>query len=452
MSNSTQISTLIKQRTGLDVATQFRADLDTILYDLAKGDLNQYLADLHASDENAPPWQTLMRALTISETYFFRDGALFQLLRHHILPTIILERRHHKRLELNIWSAGCSTGEEVYSIAILLYEILPDLDSWTIRLKASDINSNVLQIARQGVYREWAFRHTNNGFQTRYFDAVSGGWQIKPHIQRMASFSHGNLLNEMPRPQFDIIFCRNVLLYFASEFTQAVEGLIFSSLIPGGWLILGQSEAVRWQRERWITHIFDDAMLYQKPLPSQLRVPVARHTMPSMPTVPDYDIALEALYNDHSDEAERILNGILAEKPGHAPTHILLAYILGSRHELASAHGHLDAALNSDGMLADAHYLRATLFLEESKNIEAQEALRAALYCQRDHPLAALMLGNLYARLGDVVKASRAWENARQAVKGLSPETRFSALSDMTASGLDSLVKGQLDIVNKQLL
>ncbi len=449
MSNSTHISTLIKERTGLDVGTQFRADLETILHDLAKGDLEQYLADLRATNENAPPWQTLMRALTISETYFFRDSAPFQLLRQPILPNIILERRHHKRLELNVWSAGCSTGEEAYSLAILLYELLPDLDSWTIRLKASDINNHAVQIARQGIYREWAFRHTNNGFQTRYFDPAPGGWQIKPHIQRMVSFSQNNLLNEVPRPQFDLVFCRNVLLYIANDFTKAIETLIFDSLIPGGWLIMGQSEAIRWQRERWTTHVFADATLYQKPLPHQIMTPPSRYPIASIPAMPDYELALDALYNERSSEAEQILKGILAEKPGHAPTHILLAYILGSRHALSSAHRHLDDALNSDGMLADAHYLRATLFLEEGKDVESREALRAALYCQRDHPLAALMLGNLYASIGDMAKASRTWESARQAVIGLPPETRVSVLSDMTAAGFDALVKGQLGIANK---
>jgi chemotaxis protein methyltransferase CheR len=452
MSNSTQISTLIKQRTGLDVATQFRADLETILRDLAKGDLEQYLADLRASNENMLPWQELMRALTISETYFFRDTAPFQLLRQHILPNIILQRRLHKRLDLNIWSAGCSTGEEAYSIAILLYELLPDLDNWTIRLKASDINNHALQIAHQGIYREWAFRHTNSGFQSRYFNPVSGGWQIKTHIQQMASFSLNNLFNEMPRPQFDIIFCRNVLLYIANDFTKAVETLIFESLVPGGWLILGQSEAIRWQRERWATHVFTDATLYQKPLSQQTITPPPRYPISLIMEVPDYELALNALYNERSAEAETILNGILAEKPSHAPTHILLAYVLGNRHALESAHHHLDAALNSDGMLADAHYLRATLFLEEGKDVEAREALRAALYCQRDHPLAALMLGNLYASIGDMEKASRTWENARQAVMGLPSETRFSVLSDMTTSGFEALVKGQLDNVNKQRL
>jgi chemotaxis protein methyltransferase CheR len=449
MSNPTQISNLVKQRTGLDVATQFRADLETILYDLAKGDFDQYLADLRASNENAPPWQALLRALTISETYFFRDSALFQLLRQPILPNIILECRHHKRLELNVWSAGCSTGEEVYSIAILLYELLPDLDSWMIRLKATDINNYALQLARQGIYREWAFRHTSSGFQSRYFDPVPGGWQIKPQIQQMVTFTQSNLLNEVPRPQFDLIFCRNVLLYIANDYTNEVETLAYNSLIPGGWLILGQSEALRWQRDRWTTHVFPDTTLYQKPLSHQTAQPTVQYIVPSIPAVPDYELALNALYNERSDEAERILKGILAEKPGHAPTHILLAYILGNRHALSSAHHHLDTALNSDMMLADAHYLRATLYLEEGKDEEAREALRAALYCQRDHPLAALMLGNMYASMGDMVKASRAWENARQAVMGLPPEIRFSVLSDMTAGGFNALVKGQLDLMSK---
>jgi Tfp pilus assembly protein PilF len=268
----------------------------------------------------------------------------------------------------------------------------------------------------------------------------------------MVSFSQNNLLNEMPRPQFDILFCRNVMLYIANDFTKAIETLIFDSLIPGGWLTLGQSEAIRWQRERWVTHIFADTTLYQKPLVHQIITPATQHPLSSIPAVPDYELALDALYNERRDDAERILKNILVEKPGHAPTHILLAYILGSRHALLFAHRHLDAALSSDGMLADAYYLRATLFMEEGKNVEAREALRAALYCQRDHPLAALMLGNLYASIGDKAKASRIWENARQAVVGLAPEMYVSVLSDMTASSFDALVKEQLDIMNKQAL
>lgn len=448
-----QVGALIQQRTGLDVSTQFRTDLEEILHDLAAGDLAGLVADLRANSDSSAPWQALMQALTINETYFFRDRVPFQILQNSILPNLIAQRRQQGQLELSLWSAGCATGEEAYSIAITLLELIPDLTRWTIRLKASDISDRVLQIARESVYREWSFRHTDAVFQARYFDPAPGGWRLKPDITRMVSLTQDNLMHSGAAAEFDIIFCRNVLLYFARESSSRLEDQLFNALTPGGWLVLGQSETIHTHRERWITHIYPNAVFYQKRSEAQHGPATRTHflNIPPPEDAPDlsYQAAVKALHADQRDEAARLIGQILGESPAHAAAHVLSAYLLAGRQNIAQAHMHLDAALHHNPMLADAHYLRANLFLEESKDIEAIAALRAALYCERDHLLTMLTLGGLYARDGDTARAVRLWERARHLAAGLPAGEPVSALSDLNASGFSALIQSQIQSLQR---
>src|SRR5690606_26943710 len=163
-----EFSALIEQRTGLSAATRFRADLQDILSELAGDDMPGFYRTLRQSQPTAPAWQAVVRALTIGETYFFRDMDTFRLLREKVLPPIIQPRRAAKQLELTIWCAGCATGEEPYSVAITLLETLPDLYRWKINLIGTDINAAALEQARAGVYRDWAFRHCPADFRPRY--------------------------------------------------------------------------------------------------------------------------------------------------------------------------------------------------------------------------------------------------------------------------------------------
>ena len=445
-----QTSALIEQRTGLAVSTQFRGDLELILRDAAGGDLAGLLSLLRASPDSAPVWQDLIHALTIGETYFFRDPAYFRLLRDHLLANLVLERRHKNRLTLDIWCAGCATGEEPYSVAIALHTLLPDLERWRIRLLGTDINLRALALARAGVYRDWAFRHTDDGFRARYFDATPVGWQIKPALRQMVAFQQHNLLDTAFPQGLDIIFCRNVLIYFQREHIPPVERRLFEALHPGGWLLLGHAEAIRSARERWTAHVFPGAVLYQKP---QDGTPLAyrRHTgalhtgpLPAAPAPDTYAAALAALRAERLDEAERTLGELLTRQPGHTRAHVLLAYLFAGRQAVPEAHAHLDMALYRDALLADAHYVRAMLFLEEGNDRDAFQALRAALYCQRDHLLAAYLLGNLYYRAGARARARRAWEHARAAAAARPPDEPVSDLSDLTAAGFVLLLDNQL--------
>lgn len=180
------------------------------------------------------PWtqsqiEILAVHLTVGETYFFREKRGFDLLEEHILPELIGSRRGVQK-HLRIWSAGCATGEEPYSIAILLHQVLPDLKDWDITILATDMNPRFLQRASEGVYGEWSFRDTPIWIKERYFKKKeSHRFEILPQIQRMVTFSYLNLAEDadpsfLNHPQaIDVIFCRNVLIYFAPERAKALS-------------------------------------------------------------------------------------------------------------------------------------------------------------------------------------------------------------------------------------
>lgn len=445
-----QASTLIEQRTGLAVSAQFPTNLETIFNDIAQGNLARLVQVLHESPETAPIWQKLLQTLAIGETYFFRYQPYFQLLKNYILPALISQRYRLPVPRLNIWSAGCATGEEPYSIAITLQENIPDLQRWAVQLVGTDINLRALQAAQDGIYRRWAFRHTSTDFQSRYFDPAVGGIQLKSSIRKMVSFRHHNLLTAPPLTSLDVIFCCNVLIYFRQAAVEYIETMLYDALVPGGWLVLGQAEMLRFGRDRWTTHIFPDAVAYQKP--ATPGTPTKKHTRPlpaavataSSTTPPTYSDAVQAVRRKDYDSADRILSKILEQNPTYAPAHVLIGSIFANRQALPEAHLHLDRALRLDSLQADAHYLRGLLHLELGKADAAREALRAALYCKRGHTLAAMILGHLHAQRGENDRARHIWEEALHVLSGLAPDMPVSDISDITAGAASAFISAQL--------
>ncbi|MEQ8674530.1 MAG: CheR family methyltransferase [Aggregatilineales bacterium] len=450
-----EASDIIEERIGLAARTQFNADLTTLLREFGERDIHAYLERLRNTRETSEEWQALIRALTIGETYFRREETHFNLLRNHVLPQIIEKRRASGDLHLNIWSVGCASGEEPYSLAITLYETLPDLSDWTIRLIGTDLNESSLKAARHGIYRKWAFRHTDIDFQNLYFDPANDGLQIKPHIREMVTFRASNVLKGAPLPQCDILMCRNVLLYFSHKAAGQAESIFYNALMPGGWLLLGQAEAIRDKRAQWLTHLFPGAPVYQKPSEKLKLKPgefaVKQHD--KLATQPikkvqlenaSLDGAMTAIKEEQYDEAERLLVSLIGAHPANPEFHVMLGYVYANRHEHAEAFAQIDTALSINPLTADAHYLQAMLHMEEGRMDDAEKALKATLYCQRNHPLASFVIGNLYAQSGLFINAQRHWENAKQAVSSLAPDSPISDISDMTAGRLKTLVGEQL--------
>ncbi|MGD0940277.1 MAG: protein-glutamate O-methyltransferase CheR [Terracidiphilus sp.] len=190
--------------------------------------------------------RSIAEAMTINETSFFRDGRPFELLRTGLLPALIESRRMVRGLRF--WSAACSTGQEAYSLSMLLHEHFPLLAGWNVRIEGTDISAEVVERASAGRYHRIEInRGLPARFVVQYFEHVGEDWTVKPEIRKLCNFRQANLCSpSLPfnraEDRFDVIFLRNVMLYFSQETRKALLAGIHRLLAPDGILFLGSSE------------------------------------------------------------------------------------------------------------------------------------------------------------------------------------------------------------------
>lgn len=204
--------------------------------------------------------------LTVNETFFFREQNQLRAFSDEILPEIRETNREKKRLR--IWSAGCSTGEEAYTIAMLVLEY-GRLCGWDTEVLGSDINQRVLTSARRGAFRKNSFRTTDQYFIDKYFTEEDGSFTITEGVRRLVNFSHLNLLDPF-RVKFvgkmDVIFCRNVLIYFDQQARKKVVDNFYDILVEGGYLLLGHAESLMNISTSFALRHLKNDMVYQKPV------------------------------------------------------------------------------------------------------------------------------------------------------------------------------------------
>jgi chemotaxis protein methyltransferase CheR len=210
--------------------------------------------------------------ITVNETYFFREQNQLKTLSEEILPELKEIRKDKKRLR--IWSAGCSTGEEPYTIAMLVLE-KGYFHGWNIEIFGSDINQRVLQVARSGIYRKNSFRTTEQYFLNRYFKEENGLFRISDNVKQHVSFTHLNLLDPFKVKlvgTMDVIFCRNVLIYFDHPSRKKVIEMFYERLVDGGYLLLGHAESLINISTAFTLRHFKHDMVYQKPVKKGVHV------------------------------------------------------------------------------------------------------------------------------------------------------------------------------------
>ena len=239
-------------------------------------------ADLLATFKPSEPpcWlYDLVEYLTVGETYFLRDPAQIAALRETILPDVLARRSVERRLR--IWSAGCSTGEEPYTLAMLLTE-QGVTEDWDLQLIGTDVNRESLRTARAAQYPAWSFRATPDETRARYFEPVDKVWQVIEPIRSMARFAWMNLGAEtllQPAIDLDLIVCRNVTIYFDDQATQRLYQALVRALAPGGWLMLGPSDPMPAQRAGLERIEVNDTVLWR-------RVAVAQPALPKVVQAP----------------------------------------------------------------------------------------------------------------------------------------------------------------------
>ena len=207
-------------------------------------------------------YRAVAEAMTINETSFFRDIAPFEMLRQFVLPELIAKRRERRRLR--IWSAASSTGQEAYSVAMLVHEM--KLESRPVEILGTDISENILERARQAKYVQF---EVNRGlpaiYLVKYFERVGLDWRLKDGIRKMVTFRRFDLRQPVtPLGRFDIILCRNVLIYFDVETKVNILNQLWTALQPGGFLLLGGAETVLSVQDRFERIAVGTTAVYRK--------------------------------------------------------------------------------------------------------------------------------------------------------------------------------------------
>jgi chemotaxis protein methyltransferase CheR len=238
-------ASLLEQRTGQQIGPNRLWRVETVLKSLLRErglpDLSALMTALKAGRDAALAGEVI-DALLNNETFFFRDAPAFDQLRHGALDALRMARASSRRL--NIWCAGCSTGQEAYSLAILFADAPARWDGWTIDITATDVSDAAIERARAGFYSQFEIqRGLPVGAMLRWFDQVGQDWRVKRELSRHVRFRRHNLLTAQTG-QFDLILCRNVLLYFSAERRREAFSRLASSLQPDGFLMLGAGETV----------------------------------------------------------------------------------------------------------------------------------------------------------------------------------------------------------------
>ena len=227
------------------------------------GSLDDFIDKLRADPKSVLFHEQVLDALTTNETSFFRDFHPFEALRHQVLPKLIEQRAGIKRL--NIWSAASSTGQELYTIAMMIREHFPQLRDWNISILGTDLSTLVLDQARQGVYSQIEVnRGLPAAFLLKYFTKVDTKWAIKDDVKKLVEYRQMNLVKPWPiMPVFDIVFIRNVMIYFDVESKKGILKRIRQCLQPQGYLFLGTAETTMNIDPEWSPAVLGKATVYQ---------------------------------------------------------------------------------------------------------------------------------------------------------------------------------------------
>jgi len=241
---------LIYQRTGIRVSPQKKTLLSNRLRRRLREtgiatfeDYYKYLTTLRPSD---PEWDAFLQEITTHETYLFRDEAQWTWFRNQFLSQWAAQASERGAPALRIWSAACSTGDEPFTAACCIAATLPDLSQWKIYILGTDIGTGALEQARAAVFNERSMRLVPKDYRSRFFTKARNAqvWQAKPVLTAMVTFRHHNLLNPLREPPFDLVFLKNVLIYFDAASKQRVVDNVRTTVRPGGFLVAGAAEGV----------------------------------------------------------------------------------------------------------------------------------------------------------------------------------------------------------------
>jgi chemotaxis protein methyltransferase CheR len=455
-----RLSELIAESTGLSFPPERRSDLQRGLTGAATefgfADAAACADWLLSAPLTASQLNTLASHLTIGETYFFRERNTFDALAQHVLPELIRRRAGERRLRL--WSAACATGEEPYSLTILLQDVLPDWRDWRISILATDINPRFLQKAAAGVYGEWSFRDAPPGLKERHFiPAGEGRYAILPHVRQCVSFMHLNLAQDSfpslatDTNAMDVILCRNVMIYFAPAQLHALVGKLRQALVDEGWLAVSPAEYSQAVFSSFASVNFPGTVIYRKTAcagtaPAAWTRPAeglqqTAPPFPPQPQPPELRAAPEYT-SDWTRPAAPDEPTLLSARPdNHGPVALAAdARALANEGHLEKARDAAERWISGDKLEPAAHYLHAMILQELGDADGARRSLQRAVYLDSGFALAHFALGNVARNGGDARGAQRHYENTLAALRDRPPAEPLPESDGLSAGRLVEIV------------
>ena len=387
----------------------------------------EFLAD---GEKGRAELDVVIAQLTIGETYFFRDERQFAAIRNIVLPDILERKR--RSMQLRIWSAGCATGAEPYSLAILMALGLADqLAGWKVDIRATDLNRSFLAQAAEGKFREWALRTTSDEVKRECFSNDGQVWTIHPRYKQWISFLQMNLADsESPAlwpagTSFDLILCRNVMIYFGREMRRSLIEQFNQSLQDAGWLVVGACEHNLEDYKAFRTVSAAGARLYQKielPREPMEMQPPAAVALPGAPVEPSRTTAAEP-----------------------EPADVEGLHQLADRGDWQGAAAYGERLLSQDRLNPSIHFFRALIFENLGIVDEAERSLRQAIYLDRKFALAHYHLGIALQRDGQGPAAARSFGNVLKVLAGVPDDAMVTAGPGVTVTSLKKLARMHLE-------
>jgi chemotaxis protein methyltransferase CheR len=417
-----------------------------------------YLENLKDDPSNSEI-DALARELTVTETYFFRNSEQFQALAEVVLPDRI--RAQGKAKSLRFLSAGCASGEEAYSIAMVVREAVPD-PSWTVSIRAVDLHPDMLEKAKQAHYSPWALRGTSPAIVDRWFRPQGQTMILDPTLRDVVSFEHRNLARddfELWQPAaYDAIFCRNVIMYFSPEQARSLILRITSALAAGGYLFLGHAETLRGLSDEFHLCHTHGTFYYQQKIGTAARWPRFEPVLPTarrveaaalpaedwvkeirdasnrvrglVPVPPDVDPTslrstapfdltgvLDLLRQENYAEALACVEQLPPESTQNPDILLLKATLLANSGALEAAADTCRRLLSVEELNAGAHYLLALCFEHSGDHDRAAKHDRIAVHLDPGFAMPRLHLGLLARRAGRQASARRELTRALNLLK-----------------------------------
>ena len=267
-----EIRMLIEERTGICFdASRERFFSARVLEHLRLKGFDNGTELLRAMRKSNLEYEALLERLLTQETSFFRYPGVYEAFEKRVLPELHVKKFWKNPRTLRIWSAGCSTGEEPYSIAITIADSLSFADSWNVDILATDVGRHALKHAERAVYKGRSLASVTPQQLTTHFSPVQAGQQVKPRLRKMITFAQMNLASAVYVGRMDAIFCMNVLIYFSEERKRSLVQRFYDTLEPGGYLFLGHSESISKMPVKFQAIVLNDCILYRKPTLEELQ-------------------------------------------------------------------------------------------------------------------------------------------------------------------------------------